>query len=478
MTEPNTVLPSGFQVQIDRRSARGDWTHIVGGSPTRLLRMSARAVSMIDEDGRITVRDNDSGALARKLLDSDVAHPRPMFGPHIDEVTVVIPVRDNQSGIDRLLAALPDDVPVVVVDDGSAVPVHVPEGVVVARFETSRGPAAARNHGAALVESEFVAFLDSDVVPHHTGDPKSASAEQGPCGEWLAALMAHFSDPAVGLVAPRIVGLPVSRPSVVERYEAGFSSLDMGPREASVRPGSRVAYVPSAAMVVRRSAFPGFDEDLRVAEDVDLCWRMSAAGWRLRYDPIVRVAHEHRSTLPALLGRRRFYGTGAALLADRHDRKAAPLAMRIPTALAVVALLTRTRLGLIVAVACAGFAGWTVRQRLGAMPQRERVAAELTAASVGHGLIQAGGAVCRHYWPVALIAALLSGRLRLLWLQMAVADALVAWLRTAFAERRIPDVDPMSFFVLRRLDDLAYGTGLWQGALRDHDATALMPVLA
>ena len=30
---------------------------------------------------------------------------------------------------------------------------------------------------------------------------------------------------------------------------------------------------------------------------------------------------------------------------------------------------------------------------------------------------------------------------------------------------------------LRRLDDLAYGAGLWQGALRDHDATALLPVL-
>jgi mycofactocin system glycosyltransferase len=433
--------------------------------------MSSRAVAMIDGEGRVCVSDDDSATVARTLLDADVANPRPMFGPHEDQVTVVIPVRDNQAGIDRLLAAL-HDVAVIVVDDGSQVPVEVPEDVILVRFDTSRGPAAARNHGAALADSEIIAFLDSDVVPcTGTGGPGAS------CRDWLTALLGHFSDPAVGMVAPRIVGLPVSGPGAVARYEADFSSLDMGPREASVHPGGRVAYVPSAAMLVRRSAFPGFDEDLRVAEDVDLCWRMSADGWRLRYDPVARVAHEHRVSLSTMLDRRRFYGTGAALLADRHDRKAAPLVMKIPTAVALIALLTRTRLGLLIALLCAGYSARGVYERLDPLPRREYVSASLTTAGLGNGLVQVGSAVCRHYWPLALLAALVSQRLRRLFLQIAIVDALIAWLRFAAANRRRPAVDPVSFFVLRRLDDLAYGTGLWQGALRERDLTALLPVL-
>jgi len=38
----------------------------------------------------------------------------------------------------------------------------------------------------------------------------------------------------------------------------------MGPTEGPVAPGTALAYVPSAAMVVRRDGFVGFDESLRV----------------------------------------------------------------------------------------------------------------------------------------------------------------------------------------------------------------------
>ena len=45
-----------------------------------------------------------------------------------------------------------------------------------------------------------------------------------------------------------------------------------------MRPGSPVAYVPTAALVVRRSALEaldGFDEALAVGEDVDFVWRLT-----------------------------------------------------------------------------------------------------------------------------------------------------------------------------------------------------------
>lgn len=462
--DASTELPDGFQVQIDSTCVRrGDLRYLVGGSPTRLLRMSDRALGMTSADGRIEVCDAATRQLARTLLASGIAHPRPMFGPTSDQVTVVIPVRDNQSGVDRVLGVLPAGARVIVVDDGSIRPITaVGEGVRLVRLDENRGPAAARNAGAAAATTDFVAFVDSDVVPS---------------ADWLTMLMGHFSDPLVAIVAPRIVGLRRSSRSPVERYENDYSSLDMGPRENAVLPGTRVPYVPSAAMIVRRNVFAEFDESLRVAEDVDLCWRTHEAGLLIRYDPVATVAHDHRTTLRAVLDRRRFYGTGAALLAQRHDDLAAPVVMRVPLAIAVVAMLTRTRIGLVIAVFCLAQMSWRLRRRLGGLPAGEVVTAEMMGKAVGYGLLQASGAVCRHYWPVTVLGALISSRWRLLVLQIAVAEALVLWVRSALGEDHAPSVGPLTYLVLHRLDDLAYGAGLWQGAVRARDLSALRPRL-
>ncbi len=461
-TDHTSDLPDGFQVQIDLKCVRGDLRYLVGGSPTRLLRLSDQALGMTSADGRIEVCDDATRGLARTLLKSGIANPRPMFGPSTDEVTIVIPVRDNQFGVDRLIAAAGGQ-RIIVVDDGSTTPIHVegPNAELI-RLPRNVGPAAARNAGAAVATTEFVAFLDSDVVPS---------------ADWLTMLVGHFSDPTVAIVAPRIVGLHTTTRSSVERYENGFSSLDMGPHEGLVVPGTRVAYVPSAAMIVRRSAFDGFDESLRVAEDVDLCWRSHQAGWQIRYDPVATVAHDHRTTLRSVLDRRRFYGTGAAPLSARHEGMAAPLVMRIPLAVAVIGLLSRSRIGLAISLVCLVQMSWRLRRRLGGLPSSNMVTAELMGKAVGYGFLQAASALWRHYWPVTIIAALMSSRVRTLALQVAVAEALVLWFRTLLAEDRAPTVGPLTYFVLHRLDDLAYGTGLWQGASRSRDFAALRPQL-
>ena len=67
---------------------------LLGGSPTRLLRLGVAAQDMLS-DGRLKVSDELSAQLARTLLDATVAHPRPAGGPSHRDVTVVIPVRDN-----------------------------------------------------------------------------------------------------------------------------------------------------------------------------------------------------------------------------------------------------------------------------------------------------------------------------------------------------------------------------------------------
>ncbi|MEH3156182.1 MAG: mycofactocin biosynthesis glycosyltransferase MftF [Gordonia paraffinivorans] len=458
---PTTRLPDGFQVQVDSRvTVSDDGRHLVGGSPTRLLSLAPRAASMVDCDGRLVVSDESTATVARRLLDAGIAHPRPMFGPSVEDVTIVVPVRDNQSGLDRLLAVL-DATHVVVVDDGSQVPVQAP-GATVVRTEVSVGPAAARNLGAARSETPFVAFVDSDVVPENS---------------WLFTLLAHFSDPAVAVVAPRVVALSHDG-GVTARYEALCSSLDMGRREGPVVPGTRLSYVPSAAIIVRRSAFPGFDERLHVAEDVDLCWRLTAAGWTVRYDPIATVAHDHRTVLRAALARRRFYGTGAAPLSRRHPGHAAPVVVTVPTAVAALAALTRSRWGAGVVLAMIAVIAGRVYRRVEKVPDAASVAARLTAEAVGFGFLQVAAALCRHYWPVSVVLALLSARFRTVLVAVAIVDGVAEWVR---AEMLNPDpIEPLGvtrFLVLRRLGDLAYGAGLWQGVVTTRTTTALRPTI-
>src|SRR6201998_4955454 len=96
MSQPRR--PDGCAVQVDRRvGVLGAGSALLGGSPTRLLKLAPAAQDMLS-DGRLKVRDDISAQLARTLLDATVAHPRPAGGPSHRDGTVVIPVRDNAYG--------------------------------------------------------------------------------------------------------------------------------------------------------------------------------------------------------------------------------------------------------------------------------------------------------------------------------------------------------------------------------------------
>ena len=90
------------------------------------------------------------------------------------------------------------------------------------------------------------------------------------------------------------------------------------PRPGLVRPLSRIPYVPSAALVVRRAALPDelFDPALRGGEDVDLVWRLVQAGWDVRYEPAATVGHDG----PTSGGRM----AGPPRLLRHHRRPAGP----------------------------------------------------------------------------------------------------------------------------------------------------------
>ena len=134
-----------------------------------------------------------------------------------------------------------------------------------------------------------------------------------------------------------------------------------------------------------------------------------------------------------------------------------------------MALLAQRRWSVpVAALVCAGTTA-SVSRKVSPAANRCATAASLTAMGTVAALAQAGSALTRHYWPVAVLAATGSARARRALLVAAVADALVE-------HRRVrPDLDPVRFLVARRLDDLAYGTGLWAGAVRAGSPRALLP---
>ena len=234
------------------------------------------------------------------LTDSGLAHPVPPALPVAPAVTVIVPVRDRAELLGRCLAGFSAGSLVVVVDDASLDPAAIAQitarhGARLIRREINGGPAAARNTGLAATDSDLVAFVDSDCEPSPG---------------WITRLSAHFADPLVAAVAPRITGR--AAPTAAGRYTEANSALDLGGRPGRVMPRSAISYVPTAALVARRQALlevAGFDESMRVGEDVDLIWRLHEAGWRIRYDPSVQVAHREPGSWPALLARRYRYGT-------------------------------------------------------------------------------------------------------------------------------------------------------------------------
>jgi mycofactocin system glycosyltransferase len=418
-------------------------------------------VRAVEELERGTATSAAALALGRRLIDAGIAHPRPAWRPATNAVTVVIPVRDRAEKLARCLGALERGTRVLVVDDGSRDPFQIASiaaqhGAEIVRRAVADGPAAARNAALDAVDSEFVAFLDSDCVPARS---------------WLDGLLGHFDDPLVAAVAPRVRPLAagrIRRRGAVDAYLASRSPLDMGVGESAVASGGRVAYVPSAALVLRRSAArEPFDESLRYGEDVDLVWRLLRAGWRIRYEPSVIVAHDEPRTLRSMLKRRFHYGTSAAALAHRHPQHAAPVVLRPWPALAA-SLLLAGHPGAAAAVATHRSA--VLARHLEKLGLRRSNGAAWFAQATGQSTLAAAQYAATFAGPVAVAAAWRTRR----WAGLALlaSPALWEWWR------RDPSLDPVRWSLLFLSDDAAYGAGVWLGCIRAHTAKPLIPHLS
>jgi mycofactocin system glycosyltransferase len=387
---------------------------VLAGSPLRLFRTTPAGTDVLDRlsDGD----DVEPSVLVERLLDAGAIHPDPS-GPAdltLRDATIVTPqLRTNA-------ASLVHDDGRITIDDGSMPPL----AGATHRLPVTSGPAAARNAARPFIDTELVVFLDADVEP---------------ADGWLEPLLAHFDDPTVGLVAPRVTG------------EVG-SPLDLGDEPARIRSGTRVSYVPGAALVVRVAAFDavgGFDPTLRFGEDVDFVWRLDEAGWRCRYEPAGTVWHEPRGTLGARLRQHADYGTSAAPLALRHPGALSPVRFNGWTAFVWAAIAGGH---LVIGGAAAVASSLALGRKLPDVPR----AASFRLAMRGHLLAahQIGAAVRRAWWPIVLVGSLASRRMRWIALGSVLADV-----------RAAPT-------------DVAYGWGLWRGVLRHRTWGPITPRLS
>lgn len=457
-------LPIGFSVVLDRNTVVLDAGRaLLGGAPTtRLLRLTPRARTLLS--GRtLRVRDAAGAILTDRLLELGLAHPvaleLPLPPDH--DLTYVIPVRDRPNQLDRLLNSITPGSEVIVVDDASTDPdavaaVAARHGARLVPLPRNLGPAGARNAGLAQVHTPLVVFVDSDIV-----------LDEGT----VPTLLRHFADPRVGLVAPRITGLRTAESANwLGRYEQTRSSLDLGARPALVRPGSFVSWASTACVVARVEALgDGFDERMRVGEDVDLGWRTIARGWRMRYEPSVEAAHEHRTEFTDWFKRKAAYGTGAQPLAERHPQSIAPAILAPWSTAMVLALLAQRRWSLPVAAAVSGVTAVRIAGKLGEIEQPLRTGTRLTADGAVTALAQTGALMTRHWWPVTAAACVVSRRARRAAAVAAVADIVLEYRHGAV------ELDPIRYGVARRLDDLAYGAGVWWSVLRGRSLAPLIP---
>lgn len=404
---------------------------LLGGSPWRALRLSASATRQLDdvlagrEHPRITAALRERGVLIAKY---PPAHS-------VEDVTVVIPTTNTMQNLRCLVAAVPAECAIIVVNDGEHGGEPIDERTTVIRTPAPfSGPSVARNLGLAAVSTPFVAFLDDDVTV---------------AAAWLRTLRGAFADDRISLVAGRVRSSPGT--GIAGYLERQACALDMGDRSGPVGVNRSVSYVPSAAFMARTEAIAGgFDVALTVGEDVDLVWRM---GEGVEYIAEVVAWHAPRRTIRAVLRRRFAYGTSAAALDRRHPGELHHLVLSTSTALPWLGLLTFGWKGTAAAAGASLAAG---TRSLSKFPLD--VAVETTLRAQLHSAHATSRAAVRPYWPVTLAASVMSRRFR-----RRVLPAIALGYATNGG-------NAATF-----IDDLAYGTGVWWGCLRSGNVRPLIP---
>src|SRR5262245_24923036 len=218
----------------------------------------------------------------------------------IDGVTVVIPAFNRARDLPETLAAIAEQTVrprcVIVVDNRSADDTRLVVQSCVPRFAAlgialeyvlnePLGPASARNVGWKRAETEYVAFVDSDVTLERS---------------WIAVCQSELKNAAdLGAVAGKV--LYAHRTDLTNSFGGEISPIglawdaDEGATADVDRQSKFVVWANCSALMARTAALAqvdGFDDTFFYGfEDSDLGWRLNLYGWRVTAIPAATSMH-------------------------------------------------------------------------------------------------------------------------------------------------------------------------------------------
>jgi len=226
-------------------------------------------------------------------------------------VSVIIPAYNASATIGRTLEALSrqncfQPYEVIVVDDGSTDnTANIVSSFASVKYlrQDNAGPASARNHGSRRALGDFLAFTDSDCVPHE---------------DWISQLMAGMSQEHVGAVAGSYgIANPGSLLAQCIYKEILWRHHHLMPDF----PNSFGSY----NFCVRKNVFEsvgGFNTGYRWAsgEDNDLSYKIIGSGWRIYFQRRAFVDHFHPSRVVKYLKEQFRHGFWRVRMYQDHPR--------------------------------------------------------------------------------------------------------------------------------------------------------------
>lgn len=254
-------------------------------------------------------RPKASHAVLGRLLAEPVLATRRTAWPRVS--VVVCNYNGGATLSETLQSLLRLDYPdyeVVYVDDGST-----DDSLAIARrfgddirilAQENRGLSAARNAGAELASGSIVAYIDSDAY----ADP-----------DWLRLLVGALE--SSGFAA---VGGPNLTPDG-DGPTAQLIALCPGNPACVLKDNVEADHVAGVNMAFRRDVLlglGGFDPVHRKAgDDVDICWRLMDAGYRIAYSPTAIVWHHRRPSIRRYLRQQYGYGEAENQLERKHPER-------------------------------------------------------------------------------------------------------------------------------------------------------------